>query len=767
MTIQEGKRIYLEVDVFGKPAPQVEWQLKGVPIKSGDMHGVTLKSDTPTRHSLIVAKAIRSKDDGQYKAIARNDAGEACSSCVVSILGGSEDVVIERPVPVVLSAKQDRAALSEVAPVSASSVQSKCVNQQGSSVVESSTTTTTIITETEEHMYQSRVTQVISPVPMPPEDLAALTVRKPTATSCLISQDPSLLPGPEPEILVAPGGSISWSKPKNQVLEKVKKLEEETSEAALTEPPVGGVRIIPIIKWETLSPTPTSTKHVQFDASGEIARVQPIQLPVVAPRALIPYLVEPHDTSRDTTTFASSESYNIENTMVHKEEHQQEHRQSRDTKYIRPSKFVPEKMRESDHDSEIEATVIPSKWVPPAVRVATPVATTGITSAFVTNTASTSTCSTSTLTSSASRSPVIPQSAPTGTATRGPEPVGVKSIAKQWPPNYSHAVEISHQSISSIETRRLDTTNQGSLGRLSPIPHAENAVALSPTPNKEALEMDKMWARPIRFASPVTVAPVQSSIRTAPPVTPTLASVAGIGTHSPTSTSARSSKPEVPPKPASCSWIKRTTPTPYSPITSPLPTASSSLGIKPEVPPKPAHLRSPISPQPPSRPMSSSAGEHLYYVSTVSTPRTTPIPPQLGWISPVATTPVPAEMGSSYHTAFQEKREFFESTMTASSYSALEETGSHQQRPCSSLAGEVHPSGISLLDQSLLPPPGEPPVFMFQPPPTPTTPTYSTVASTKSTVVQVAPNGKTSTTTMSSSKQVSSPQSGRAHFHQK
>jgi len=55
ITVEEGKRIYLEIDVFAKPTPEIQWELNGTTISASNDRDITLRSDTPTRHSLIVA----------------------------------------------------------------------------------------------------------------------------------------------------------------------------------------------------------------------------------------------------------------------------------------------------------------------------------------------------------------------------------------------------------------------------------------------------------------------------------------------------------------------------------------------------------------------------------------------------------------------------------------------------------------------------------------------------------------------------------------
>lgn len=55
LSLEEGKRLYLEVDVYGKPAPEIVWTLNNRKLGS-ESEDFIMKSDTPTRHSLIVAK---------------------------------------------------------------------------------------------------------------------------------------------------------------------------------------------------------------------------------------------------------------------------------------------------------------------------------------------------------------------------------------------------------------------------------------------------------------------------------------------------------------------------------------------------------------------------------------------------------------------------------------------------------------------------------------------------------------------------------------
>ncbi|CAL8129596.1 unnamed protein product [Orchesella dallaii] len=885
LTIDEGKRIYLEVDVYGKPPPEIKWELNGVPITAAG--GIAMKSDTPTRHSLVISEGKPDRDAGEYKVTARNDAGEATSTCTVNII---EKPVIELPIQVIrlpqktspvpppteiqvkvsepIIKKVEEKIVSSQAPIVSvrTEVQQpdkKGVHADKTSIVES--TTTTIITSTEERLYESRVTRVLSPVPsidiipsvksvqqqsitMPPpvveiklpvvetkphvvetkipvverrlpvvettipvvetrlpivetrlpivetrlpivetkipvvearlpvvekrlpivetrlpvvetkipvvETRLPIVETKPPASTI----DETLVPGPEPEILVAPL-PVVWSKSKNQVLEKVKIFEEESSETREEAGPSGGVRIIPITK-STPSPSP-QTQLFTLDFS-EPPRVEPILPPVISPGPFEGYLMEPPKVYHDVTSSSSNQAYKIGDTYIQTQEH---HSEQRSATYIKPSKFIPEKMRESDYESEVESSIIPAKWIPPT---ATPPPIAPTTSAFVPMTSSPFPASVIPQTTLGSMMPPPPLQVTTSfqQPQQRPvsEPVGVKTIAKLWPPPSptfeTTPMTFSTSSLKPTEpssTLKSPTMTPVAGSRLSPLVTQERAR--SPTPNKEAIDMDKLWSRPIRFASPIPQVSIPSPSYQQPAPSP--------------STLTPKRKPEVPPKPAS-SWLKRTTPTPYSPVVSPLP-PSPGGAMKPEVPPKPSYIKamSPYSPMPSplpsSRPVSASPGEglsaaardHFYYVSTVSTPRTTPIPPQItGWTSPIATTPeVPPEhQQRSTFSSFHEKREHFEST--TSSYSTFEESSSSQKQFSSSSKhfSDVHPSGVSLLDQSFLPPPGEPPVFMYAPPPT--KPTKSTTMTSP----QIRPSTSTQQSSVpnvsqSSSSKVSSTSS--------
>lgn len=801
--MENGKRIYLEVDVFAKPSPQIQWTLNGKLVKASEEEGISFKSDSPTRHALVIASGKKEMFSGEYKVVAKNDAGEAESSCVVNIIDG-QGTAPQGDLSILSSARIQH--LSKMAsssqPTSTTKSEVKVVKTKDDeldpSLVESTTTTTTIITSTEERLFE-RVTQVISPVPSP--DLSSLQViRQHPKTEVPVPSvsappeqprrdDEELVPGPEPEILVAPTPQM-WSKSsQNQVLEKVKKYEVE-GQTMESEGPLGGVRIIPISTPSGKTVTPTAAQVLDF---GEPPRIEPILPPTVSPSPLEGYLlVEPPKMTHDVVSSVSQDSYTIGgNTQVQERHEEQRSSSSAETCYIRPSKFVPERMRESDHESEVESAIIPPKWIPPAPPVIPPLMTT---SAFAP-------------TMIQPPPPIVPfkipiQQQPPPPATPSPGG-GVKSLIKQWPPPSSTFETTTQQQISTSSTSMFSSTSSGPqqpapqttlspapppLGsRLSPIGFAPER-ARSPTPNKEALEMDKLWARPIRFTSPITVP--QSSIPTSsqspmptfsqptptPPAPPTKFVTSPTGTLT-------KKKPEVPPKPSSSSpWGRKTTPTPYSPMTSPIPPPCSvSPMMKPEVPPKPSYLKSspiPYSPLPSplsfSRPVSATPAPDtsaLYYVSTVSTPRTTPVPPQLtGWTSPLPTTPeVPQDTSSTYASSFHEKRDFFESTTT--SYSNFEESSSSTsatrsllQHPPPPLT-DIHPSGISLLDQSFLPPPGEPPVFMYAPPPpkpvivsTPSKiPTIATVSSgsTSQQSQSIITSSSSSTTTSSLSSKVS------------
>jgi hypothetical protein len=57
MSVVEGKRLYLEVDVFGVPVPDVEWTLNGNPIPPA-----ILQSDSPSRFSLTIPQGMHEMD---------------------------------------------------------------------------------------------------------------------------------------------------------------------------------------------------------------------------------------------------------------------------------------------------------------------------------------------------------------------------------------------------------------------------------------------------------------------------------------------------------------------------------------------------------------------------------------------------------------------------------------------------------------------------------------------------------------------------------
>jgi hypothetical protein len=246
---------------------------------------------------------------------------------------------------------------------------------------------------------------------------------------------------------------------------------------------------------------------------------------------------------------------------------------------------------------------------------------------------------------------------------------------KSWPPQQEFENEITSQQQHPISPSCLLSPGTG-----------DYRSARSPTPSKEALEMDKLWSRPMRFSSPTKF---ENSPITSPPMSPRPAAF-----HSPT-------PPRVPPKPQK--WSSQsaergyTTPTE---LTSTIPPQTFKNQIQ-------SGVAGPKSPR-----------EPLYYVSVVSTPTTTPIPPPF---SPTPEREMDPPLLFSEARNFQEKKEFFE--QRSSSYSEMEKTSlsSYQHTQSSSSSSfmkQSKPMGeFSLLDSSFLPPPGEAPEYLFAPPP--------------------------------------------------
>lgn len=489
-----------------------------------------------------------------------------------------------------------------------------------------------------------------------------------------------LEPGPPPQLLIAPSPTKDWSRSeerRNQLQEMVKNFEEQRETPDLSSPPSGGVRLIPIKESTTQPP-----KVVDLP----ILPLQPFPFSTPLAPQLTPASILIGEGSEPKQYFDSSWSSSNETTALpgggtQSSQSQSYSATSSQVKLIKPSKFIPEKMRESDYDSSDVEGPIPVKWaprtspmsptpafqpmsgvppqnIPPSTSSSAfaPCKPGGATTSLYSSSSGQQTFSSfqSTATFPTFVRPTVPPK-PRGLSPLSPGPMG-RSIGKSWP---SQEPEQS----SSL---------------LSPGGGGDARNLRSPTPSREGLEMDKLWSRPIRFSSP-------TGIRS-PPLSPRPE-----GTYP-----AFSSPPPPPPKP-----IDRPQP--------PTLTSSQRAGGYST----PVEMSSPIPP-----PMSprGDRGEPLYYVSVVSTPRTTPIPSAF---SPPPDREPFHDLSASTVRNFQEKKSFFE--QSSSSYASTEERSSSFHKissvSTSSLLRKDPRAEFFAMDTSFLPPPGEAPEFLYAAPP--------------------------------------------------
>lgn len=80
-SVFEGKTVRLECIIVGQPEPEVIWYHDGVPVKESDDFLLFFQGD----HCSLVIREVYVEDAGNYKVVAINSAGEASSSCHLSV----------------------------------------------------------------------------------------------------------------------------------------------------------------------------------------------------------------------------------------------------------------------------------------------------------------------------------------------------------------------------------------------------------------------------------------------------------------------------------------------------------------------------------------------------------------------------------------------------------------------------------------------------------------------------------------------------------
>jgi titin len=83
VSVHAGERVVLEAHIKGIPCPEIIWRHDSRPVK--ESHDVRTTFDG-YRATLCIAEASPNSS-GSYTAVARNRAGEAVSSCTVTVRG--------------------------------------------------------------------------------------------------------------------------------------------------------------------------------------------------------------------------------------------------------------------------------------------------------------------------------------------------------------------------------------------------------------------------------------------------------------------------------------------------------------------------------------------------------------------------------------------------------------------------------------------------------------------------------------------------------
>lgn len=93
ITIVEDDVLHLEVKVDGKPRPEVTWSKDGKPLKESKTVAIEEKDDV----SRIDIKGVSTDDSGNYKCVAKSDAGTASRSYDVVVEGWFIDYFLLLP----------------------------------------------------------------------------------------------------------------------------------------------------------------------------------------------------------------------------------------------------------------------------------------------------------------------------------------------------------------------------------------------------------------------------------------------------------------------------------------------------------------------------------------------------------------------------------------------------------------------------------------------------------------------------------------------
>lgn len=93
VTVLESNRVRLDCVIVGQPEPEVIWYHNDRPVKESSDFQLLFQGD---RCSLIIHEAF-TEDAGEYKVVALNSAGEASSSCVLTVTPVVSSQPAEKP----------------------------------------------------------------------------------------------------------------------------------------------------------------------------------------------------------------------------------------------------------------------------------------------------------------------------------------------------------------------------------------------------------------------------------------------------------------------------------------------------------------------------------------------------------------------------------------------------------------------------------------------------------------------------------------------
>ena len=99
ITVRSNQRVVAQAVIEGEPIPEVSWTFKNKPVVSDQRHVVTYQHNV----TQMVIHSVTPQDVGEYKILARNDAGECSASVFIAI----DDGKVQEPTVVAQHRQRD------------------------------------------------------------------------------------------------------------------------------------------------------------------------------------------------------------------------------------------------------------------------------------------------------------------------------------------------------------------------------------------------------------------------------------------------------------------------------------------------------------------------------------------------------------------------------------------------------------------------------------------------------------------------------------